>query len=144
MGEEHLTLTTEEVTAFAKEAVQRFVKQYEEGAGGCVMEVEDAQLFAGLLKGLLNHVDDQAERVEELEAQSAERKKMAQALSNIDGVRNLVIKTRNDALREALQGCNMILATDQCGSGTEYDKGFKAAAQQCVDVVESHIEGDKP
>ena len=36
-----------------------------------------------------------------METENAEREKMAQALSNIDGVRNLVVKTRNDALREA-------------------------------------------
>ncbi len=122
MSEEHLTLTTEEVTAFAKEAVQRFIKQYEEGAGGCVMEVEDAQLFAGLLKGLLNHVDDL--QVELDEAKQTTREEI-----------------RNNALREAMEKCKAVIDTDMCGSGTAYDNGFKAAAQRCFDETEDLIEG---
>lgn len=44
---------------------------------------------------------------------------------------------RRDALEEALGKCVAVRDTDQCGSGTEYDKGHKAASSWCCDEIEN-------
>ena len=43
----------------------------------------------------------------------------------------------NEALEAALRLCEMVLQTDACASGSEYDAGYSAAAQRCFDEIEA-------
>lgn len=117
------------------ESVERLADKFQKGAAdNCFRTNREYRQAAATLRA-------QAERIKELEGRLAEAEDRANAFATKEMHTAKRAKTaRNDTLRDVLQGCNMVLDTDQCGSGTEYDKGFKAAAQQCVDVVENHMD----
>lgn len=88
------------------------------------------------------------DRIEELEADLAkvksERDKYESGWLEAEG-RLSDAETRAETYRAAipvahkmaLTACAKVRDTDQCGSGTSYDEGFKAAASWCYDEIEA-------